>query len=624
VPRSVIVDPSNEIRILHVDDDVNQSEFLQYFLPNMDKAFRIDYVSDPCQVMEKMESEIYDCVVTDFQMPKINGIELAEKIRESFDIPIIIYTGQGSEEIAEAAFSAGIDDYLRKEMDPSHYQVLAKRIRNVVEKNRVDVLYKTVIEQTQDALIIFVDNKIVYANKPMFNLLGLSDISDFGDPFNFALSDDRERALARLKEVIENGHTPGYNKYRLRRKDGEVIHVSVSSSPVTYNGKQGVISFIRDITEMERLEEEKRESQERLRSLVELAPDGILTMDLKGVITSVNPAFGKITGYDPKEIKGNNFLRLKTIRREDLKTYFTVFSSVIRGNMPPPFEFRYTCQDGTMRWGEAHLGALKVGEKREILAILRDVTERKRSQPIATGISTDESARGEVDNNLLLSIGQLAYLIGNEIIFPIRNVRFLCEELQRDQAKISDYLPQMVNSVDQALLLLEGFLSRTDNTILKPTEKNLIDAVMFTINQSSLPDTFKIVTKHTGEISADFDECLMKEVFSKLIQKISIMVDGRGIMDLVVESGESQLKLKISNIIDESNNIQTKKVLQKLLSDPEIMLCGYDLEDNGGVLQVSEDASNPSLLLMLPVSSEARDEKDIPEFKELVEASNKD
>ena len=48
-------------------------------------------------------------------MPKMNGIELAQKIRETSDIPIILYTGQGSEEVAELAFSVGIDDYLRKE-----------------------------------------------------------------------------------------------------------------------------------------------------------------------------------------------------------------------------------------------------------------------------------------------------------------------------------------------------------------------------------------------------------------------------------------------------------------------------------------------------------------------------
>ena len=152
--RNVVVDQTEVIRILHVDDDMSQGEFLKYFLPVSDGTFSINAVSDPLQTLEELRASRYDCVVTDYVMPKLNGIELAALIRKEFDIPIIIYTGQGSEEVAEAAFSVGIDDYLRKEMDPSHYQVLAKRIRSVVEKKRVDILYKTVIEQARDALII--------------------------------------------------------------------------------------------------------------------------------------------------------------------------------------------------------------------------------------------------------------------------------------------------------------------------------------------------------------------------------------------------------------------------------------------------------------------------------------
>ena len=142
-------------------------------------------------------------MVSDFKMPEINGIQLAEKIREKSDIPIILYTGQGSEEVAEAAFNVGVDDYMRKELDPSHYQVLAKRIKSVVEKKRSDKFYRTILEQTRDAILIYVDNKVVYTNKAMLNLLGLKDHSEMiENPFNYALEGDREKAKARLKEVM--------------------------------------------------------------------------------------------------------------------------------------------------------------------------------------------------------------------------------------------------------------------------------------------------------------------------------------------------------------------------------------------------------------------------------------
>lgn len=71
-------------------------------------------------------------------MPRMNGIELASKVQQESNIHIIIYTGQGNEEVAEAAFSAGVDDYVRSEIDPSHYHVLVKRIKNSFEKKRAE------------------------------------------------------------------------------------------------------------------------------------------------------------------------------------------------------------------------------------------------------------------------------------------------------------------------------------------------------------------------------------------------------------------------------------------------------------------------------------------------------
>ena len=626
--KDVILDNLGEIRILHVDDDASQSEFLKYFLPESEN-FYITSITDPRKVMAMLEKSDYDCVVSDFKMPEINGIQLAEKIREKSDIPIILYTGQGSEEVAEAAFNVGVDDYMRKELDPSHYQVLAKRIKSVVEKKRSDKFYRTILEQTRDAILIYVDNKVVYTNKAMLNLLGLKDHSEMiENPFNYALEGDREKAKARLKEVMTSGHTPVYNKYRLRKKDGEIIYVDVSTSPISYKGKHGVIAFIRDITIQERLEEEKKESQERLRSLVELAPDGILTMDLKGVITSVNPAFAKITGYDERQIIGKNFLKLQTIRREDLKTYFSVFSSVLRGKMPPPFEFRYVTHDGDMGWGEAHIGSINVAGKKELIAILRDITERKRRalqhiEPVDHPAFFEEEQK--LSDSLLLSMGQLAYLIGNEIIFPVRNVRFLCEELQRDPSKLRDYLPQLINSVDRALLFLEGFMSRTEKTILKPAEKNILDTVMDTIDQSSTPPTFKVVTKHQGEISANFDDWVVMEVFSKLIQKISILLDGKGKIDLDVSINDESLSMRISNISGSDLETTAQEIVNKLESDPDIILSGYDIMDAGGKLLFNDNMGDQSsIILNLPTKRIEEQLESLPGFKEIEKVSYKE
>ena len=370
--RSVIVDPIDEIRILHVDDDVNQSEFLQYFLPEMDEAFRIDFVGDPCQVMEKMGSEIYDCVVTDYQMPMINGIELAEKIRKSFDLPIIIYTGQGSEEIAEAAFSAGIDDYLRKEMDPSHYQVLAKRIRQVVEKKRTETLYKTVVEQTRDALSIFIDGRVVFANQATLDLLRVDRLDDIigTNPFTFG---DRNKPDSHMLET-------GFHKYQINTKKKEKLHIEISTSPITYNGQGAILCFARDVTENKKLERDNEISQERFRTLVNLVPDGIISLNPLGYTTFANDAYLKLSGFSKDEIVGRHMTSIGTIRRKDLFKHIQTFASIIKGNVPPPMEFHWVKKDGTPALGVAHISVIEISGRKEILMITRDVTDMKKRE----------------------------------------------------------------------------------------------------------------------------------------------------------------------------------------------------------------------------------------------------
>jgi PAS domain S-box-containing protein len=549
-------------------------------------------------------------------MPELNGIEFAAMIRKEFDVPIIIYTGQGSEEVAEAAFSVGIDDYLRKEMDPSHYQVLAKRIRSVVEKKRIDTLYRTVIEQTRDALIISVDKKVVFANKAFLDLLGVSDASELQNPFDFAVGQDKERALNRFKEVIEKGKSSEYNQYRLKRTDGEIIQVEVSTSPVTYNGKIGVLSFVRDITERNRLEAEKRETQERLQSLVELAPDGIITLDLKGEVTSVNSAFCRITGYDTQEVLGKSFIKLKSIRSSDLKNYFRVFSGVLRGNLPPPFEFKYVSKDGKMGWGEAHIAVINVSGKKELLAILRDVTERKRGEEkgkVPGGPNLELPL--ETNNSLLLSIGQLGYLIGSEIIYPMRHVRYLCDEAAGDQNKFRENLPEIQNTLDMALKILEGFLSRSDETVFKPSEKSVIDLVLDTLNQSK-NQALEVNTKHVGEIVANVDDLKLSSVLSTILQKVSDRV-GKGKMDLLVESSDAFVKLVFSNIVDDSSSVRTLDVINSIRRDPEIILCREEALDVGGSMELKSRATDPYISLMLPTYAKSNSVKDIPELNTL-------
>jgi PleD family two-component response regulator len=120
---------------MYIDDDESQLALSSLMLRGVDPYLDIKTTSDPEEVLSHCDE--YDVIVTDYVMPEIDGVHLAKKIREKFSTPIIIYTGQGGQEVAEAAFLVGVDDYIRKEVEAAHYQVFAQRIRVAAERYRV-------------------------------------------------------------------------------------------------------------------------------------------------------------------------------------------------------------------------------------------------------------------------------------------------------------------------------------------------------------------------------------------------------------------------------------------------------------------------------------------------------
>ena len=100
-----------------------------------------------------------------------------------------------------------------------------------------------------------------------------------------------------------------------------------------------------DITDRKQAEEALKESEEKYRNIVETAPDAILTMDLKGVITSCNQAALDMVGYSRDEYVGKHFLKLGAFRKRDIPTLAKVFFNVLRGKQIAPYEFQFIHKD---------------------------------------------------------------------------------------------------------------------------------------------------------------------------------------------------------------------------------------------------------------------------------------
>jgi len=123
------------------------------------------------------------------------------------------------------------------------------------------------------------------------------------------------------------------------------------------------------------------ESEQKYYDMVESSPYGIITVDLKGIVTFCNNTFLKLTGFSRDDIINKHFTKLPTLQLSDIPIYVKLFNSILRGNTPELLEYRWIHKNGSSHFAESHISRIK--RKRKIIgfqAILIDLTERKREQ----------------------------------------------------------------------------------------------------------------------------------------------------------------------------------------------------------------------------------------------------
>ena len=149
-----------------------------------------------------------------------------------------------------------------------------------------------------------------------------------------------------------------------------------------FDDRQNVVGFyalVNDISDRKRAEESLRESEERCRLLVENAPDVIYRIAEDGKITSLNPAFEKITGWSCSEWLGKHFSGI--VHPDDLTYAKQGFEEVLKGNSPASYELRILSKSGRYVVGElTSAPEFKDGRVIGEFGIVRDITERKRAE----------------------------------------------------------------------------------------------------------------------------------------------------------------------------------------------------------------------------------------------------
>ena len=381
------------IRILLVDDEQLMLNLTKEFLEQQEEDFEVDTAISAEEALQRLSEEEYDVVVSDYKMPEMDGLEFLSRLRgQGNNIPFIMFTGKGREEVAVEAFVRGADGYVVKGGDPTaQYAELANWVKAAVSRRKAqnalkesEEKYRSLVEVAHDGIVVTegVERSIAFTNSRMVEMLGYTIEDLIGKSYrDFVHPDDREDYRTRRGFRLVSGKADTRER-RFIRKDGSTLYtlLSVSSiNPEDRTESAPAICIFTDITERKKMEQAVREGEGRLLSIIENLGAGLAIADRNTIITYANPRLAEMLGYTPEEIMGKHGRSF--VHKDSLAERDTDYAERKKG-VTSTIELNLAAKDGRP------IPVMKIGtpifdEKGEFngsYSIIIDLTEHKKME----------------------------------------------------------------------------------------------------------------------------------------------------------------------------------------------------------------------------------------------------
>jgi PAS domain S-box-containing protein len=439
-------------RILLVDDELQLLEIAKQFLI-LSLDSEIDTTESAVDGLKKVKQQHYDAIVSDYQMPEMNGIEFLRQVAEIDDrVPFILFTGKGREEVAIEAINSGADFYIKKGGDAkAQFAELANAINQAIARRQAERAHAesqerfwSLYNQMHDLVfVVDLDANFLDVNPAALQLFGYKQ-EEIGSTNLMKLLDpeDVPTALAQMVELMETGTYKKRSEYRVNRRDGTSVEVEVSASLLYRNGQPYAIQGVaRDITERKRAEAELRLQRDMAERYLNLAGFMFVALDEQGRITLLNHKGCQLLGWsqDAPPIGLSWFDEfVPSGVRDQTKA---VFQQLIRGEVAPTeyYENPVVTKQGEERLIAWHNTVLHddAGKIVGTLSSGEDITDRK--------MAVDAITEANRKLNLLTRI--TSHDIQNQLVV----LNGLINRARREQGHVAvrEYLARMQHAADK-------------------------------------------------------------------------------------------------------------------------------------------------------------------------------
>lgn len=425
------------LKLLLVDDDADILKLMTLKLSLEAHHLTINAVESGQECLEYIKTNEVDCILSDYQMPGMDGMELLLAIRGlGNDVAFIFVTGQGNEQVAREAFKNGADNYFTKIPGFAHFPKLIQSVEQAAglrkvqaEKKRAEEnLYRLnhmyrVLKSIHHAIIRIRDRRQllqelcrVVVEESLFHMAGIGMVNEespyvcfvakagmdeaFFDELKVSV-DDSPTGLGVIGSSIKTGKSCIINdtmndprmsewkermiKWGLHSAAGFPLKVNekVIGSLVVYATLTNFFNE-KEIAILEEMasdvsfalwtietDETLKESEERFRTIVEHAPDGIFVVDSNGNCLTVNSAGARMMGYSSEELLQ---LSIADIVAPEEESHAASELAQLKDGTPLRSEWQFRRKDGSFFVGE--VVATQMSDTR-MQAFVRDITYRK-------------------------------------------------------------------------------------------------------------------------------------------------------------------------------------------------------------------------------------------------------
>jgi len=256
-----------DIHTLLVDDSERWASVAAKRIETATEEITVSVANDANEALVHLaESDRVDCLLVDYMMPGITGLELLERVREERPgLPFILITSEGNENVAARAIDAGVTDYVVKDPSTDQTPLLAEKIESVVRQRRLqsklkesEQRYRSVVEGSRDAICLLRDARVQFCNQRFADLTGNDCESWIGEDLveDAIHPDDHTTVREAFANWFDGNAEPELPDARFRRSDGSVRICEFTGRRITDNGEPTLLVSIRDVSERRRRERE--------------------------------------------------------------------------------------------------------------------------------------------------------------------------------------------------------------------------------------------------------------------------------------------------------------------------------------------------------------------------------